>query len=166
LLVNTREEVTTLRSASHDGNFDEALRASLGSLVPEAADKLSFTGQGTPRPLQENVASNIHYLLREAVLNSANHANANAITVTLNFASSGVQAYVIDDGIGIDADLARAGRTGHWGLVGMRERIRQLDGEIEIVGSRNRGTTVRFTIPASRAYAVSRSIQNVADQAQ
>jgi len=59
---------------------------------------------------------------------------------------------VRDDGRGLDAaPLAAGGVPGHWGLQGMRERARQLGGELTI-DSDDRGTTVTLRVQGSLAY--------------
>ena len=45
------------------------------------------------------------------------------------------------------------GRTGHWGLHGMRERAKIIGGKLEVWSSAQSGTEVEPTIPARVAYA-------------
>ena len=52
---------------------------------------------------------------------------------------------VVDDGIGFDAAAKPA--EGRFGLVGMDERARLIDAELEIVSSVGKGTTVKLSLP-------------------
>src|SRR5262249_17404824 len=53
-----------------------------------------------------------------------------------------------DDGIGFDpADVERPGRRRGLGLLGMRERIAQLRGRIEILSVQGRGTRIDVELP-------------------
>ena len=68
---------------------------------------------------------------------------------------------VRDDGKGIDPDeRARAERSGHWGLKGMRERAERLGGELEVWSEPGAGTEIELRVPASIAYETVRSPDN------
>ncbi len=59
-----------------------------------------------------------------------------------------------DNGIGMDAGiLANGGRDGHWGIPGMQERARAIQGRLEIWSEAARGTEVELTVPGSIAYS-------------
>ena len=58
---------------------------------------------------------------------------------------------ITDDGIGLRPDRVRSSKT--FGLQGMRERLRMLDGSLEIAGAPGGGTELRIAIPARRAVA-------------
>jgi len=61
---------------------------------------------------------------------------------------------VRDNGEGMDPKILKAGsRTGHWGLLGMRERAKQIGGQLEIWSQTGAGTEVELMIPAAAAYA-------------
>ena len=65
---------------------------------------------------------------------------------------------VRDDGKGIDAAFLTAeGRTGHFGLHGMRERAKVIGGKLTVWTAAESGTEIELIIPAARAYAESRS---------
>jgi signal transduction histidine kinase len=58
---------------------------------------------------------------------------------------------VLDDGVGLEPQLIAHGRQGHWGIHGMRERTRQVGGNLEI-RSDDKGTLVELSIAAGGAY--------------
>ncbi len=62
-----------------------------------------------------------------------------------------VRLTVADDGAGFVP--ARAGDSGGVGLVSMRDRVRPLDGRLEIESEPGRGTTIRAEIPVRAASA-------------
>lgn len=152
LVESTRDEVMGLRSEPPCEEIIAALHGAVASAAPGRQGLLHHETAGQPRPLRSEAAVEILYVLREAVLNSVLHADATRIDVLLRFDVDRFEGEVRDDGIGISADLAHAGRAGHWGLTGMRERIARLGGQIEIGGVANGGCTVRFTLPAHAAY--------------
>jgi signal transduction histidine kinase len=58
-----------------------------------------------------------------------------------------------DDGKGIDPQVLNgAGRVGHWGLAGMRERAKLIGGKLEVWSSFGSGTEIELSVPASIAY--------------
>ena len=61
-----------------------------------------------------------------------------------------------DDGKGRDKHVLRdKGRSGHWGLPGMRKRANLVGGQMEIWGELDSGTEIELRIPASIAYGTS-----------
>ena len=95
-------------------------------------------------------------VVQEALANASKHADASAITVSLESAP-GPRAVltVTDDGRGFD--LANASEGAGLGLRLMRERVAEVDGSLTIESSPGRGTSVRLDVPAlsaARAEAV------------
>jgi len=65
---------------------------------------------------------------------------------------------VRDDGKGIDAKVLDADEdSGHWGLLGMRERAELVGGTLDVWSKLDSGTEVELNIPAAVAYATSPS---------
>jgi signal transduction histidine kinase/ligand-binding sensor domain-containing protein len=153
LVEHARDEVLALRQAPPCEELVAELRGALAKAVPEAEHLLDFAVTGPERELRNDTAVEILYVLREAVVNSARHAHATSITVRLRFGPDALAGAVADDGIGIDPAIAAAGRPGHWGLVGMRERIGRVGGTLTIATNGGAGAVVSFSIPAHAAYA-------------
>jgi signal transduction histidine kinase/ligand-binding sensor domain-containing protein len=151
LLDETRDEVMALRREQHGQQMLAQLRQTLIASLPDTEDRLQFAMSGAARAVRSEVAAELSYVLREAVLNSARHAQATHITVSLHFGQDTLQCEVADDGVGIDAATAASGHAGHWGIVGMRERVAALGGEISIGGG-NGGTVIQVRVPAALAY--------------
>lgn len=83
-------------------------------------------------------------IAREALLNALRHARASEITVTLDGDADSLRLSVRDDGIGIEPGT-RAGRPGHLGLIGMRERAHGIAAHLQVEGSAGGGTIVTLT---------------------
>ncbi|MBO0767416.1 MAG: hypothetical protein J2O48_01900 [Solirubrobacterales bacterium] len=93
-----------------------------------------------------------HELLRifaEAVINSINHGQAQAVDAVLEKAEAGVLMRIRDDGKGPDGDLDLKAleAAGHYGLVGMRERARSVGGELRLEAPSVGGLVVEVTVP-------------------
>ena len=65
---------------------------------------------------------------------------------------SSFQLRVRDDGKGIDPAIAAAGRAGHYGVPGMRERAKRIGGKLDVWTGTGAGTEVELSIPGSIAY--------------
>ena len=90
-------------------------------------------------------------VLQESLTNVHRHANATSIEIVLACHDGSVTLAVQDDGKGISRDILKRYRSGlasGVGLAGMRERLAELDGILE-VEARPRGTVVKATIPAA-----------------
>jgi PAS domain S-box-containing protein len=93
-------------------------------------------------------ATAVFRILQEALTNVARHAQATQVCIGLEITPAAVTLEVEDDGVGISGwDVASAQGLG---LVGMRERAIQWDGEIEISGAPGRGTRIRLVLPQAR----------------
>lgn len=153
LVVTTRDEVMELRRAQDADEMFAALRHAAAQAAPGAEQRLSFTVVGQPRHLRIDTCAELSSVLREAVLNSVAHSGAAHIEVRLSFRDEALLAEARDDGIGLDAIVAQHGKSGHWGITGMRERMVRLGGQIEIGPGPKGGVAVRLVIPAQQAYA-------------
>jgi nitrate/nitrite-specific signal transduction histidine kinase len=59
---------------------------------------------------------------------------------------------VRDDGAGIDEEVLKAGRQGHWGLSGMRERAEQIGARLRLWSRKGAGTEVELSVPGAMAF--------------
>jgi nitrate/nitrite-specific signal transduction histidine kinase len=59
---------------------------------------------------------------------------------------------VRDDGCGIDPSILEAGRDGHFGLSGMRERADRMGARLHVYSSPSAGTEIELTVPARLAF--------------
>jgi signal transduction histidine kinase len=122
----------------------------------------SVTIEGIPKRLD---ASDEHHLLRiglEALTNALKHSDAQRIDITLRFSPAATDLIVQDDGCGLDP---QAGDTpgGHFGLLGIRERVDKLGGVLQIAGEAGAGTRLSVTIPA-RGSSASEAITPILDE--
>jgi signal transduction histidine kinase len=88
--------------------------------------------------------TSIYRVVQEALTNCARHAKAKRVLVSVHGEENQVVVVVQDDGVGFEPSLRS--RTG-LGLIGMQERVQELEGTLKIASERNKGTTVRVEIP-------------------
>lgn len=86
----------------------------------------------------------MYRVVQEALTNIAKHAGARRASVVLHLYRGQVILVVEDDGRGFDAEHVESGRIG---LLGMRERIAQLQGTLDIESAPGAGTTLIARVP-------------------
>jgi two-component system, NarL family, sensor histidine kinase UhpB len=86
-------------------------------------------------------------VLQEALTNIARHAGATHVNIQLMEGNEQVRLQVQDDGIGIQESKIHDEKS--LGLLGMRERLRPLNGQLQIVASQGKGTTLVALLPLS-----------------
>jgi signal transduction histidine kinase len=108
---------------------------------------------GKPRTLSAALRDEAYRIGREAVVNAYKHSGATLIEVALEYAHHQFTLRVRDNGRGIDANVLRDGREGHWGLPGMRERAERIGARLTLWSGALAGTEVVFVVPNSIAYS-------------
>jgi len=117
-------------------------------------EKVSYRviANGEDRALRPVVRDEVYRIGREAIVNAFVHAKANNIEVEVEYANDHFRVLVRDDGIGMDRQVLRAGREGHWGLPGMRERSESIGASLKLRSRTGAGTEVELTIPGAVAF--------------
>lgn len=102
-----------------------------------------------PEHADPDVEIGLFRIVQEAVNNAVKHAGARRIDVRLAARGGDALLDVADDGEGFDVErvLRGPGGTLGSGLRGMRERVVQLGGEMQIVSQPGKGTTLHVRIP-------------------
>ena len=145
--------ITELRPAALD---DIGLASALVALVERSRVTQGFEAtaeidldyeQGrAPDRLPMEVESTVYRLVQEALTNVGKHGAATRVSVKVAERGGKVRVEVSDDGTGFDASEDAGG----FGLVGMRERVALLHGDIDIVSAPGRGTSVKASLPSGR----------------
>src|SRR6202043_2415083 len=112
----------------------------------------SVSIEGRPRDLHPILRDDSYRIAREALRNAFRHAQANKIEAEITYAQRLLRLRIRDDGKGLDPKLLNAGRDGHWGLPGMRERAQQIGAQLDMWSEVGAGTEVELRIPGSIAY--------------
>jgi len=93
--------------------------------------------------LEQSVA--LFRILQEALNNIIKHAKATLVTVQLTNPAGKIVMVIIDNGVGFDEN--HIGRQDSYGLIGMKERVFLLDGNLDITSKVGKGTSVRVEMP-------------------
>jgi signal transduction histidine kinase len=153
VIEEARNAVRGLRSPSKGA---EDLEQAFSGIEQEFADQgqagFKVIVEGQPRPVHPVIRDEVYRIGREAVVNAFRHSGAKRIEVELEYAPSRLRVLVRDDGRGIDDDVLRLGRDGHWGLSGMRERAERIGARLRVWSRDEAGTEVEMSIPGNIAF--------------
>jgi two-component system sensor histidine kinase DesK len=100
-------------------------------------------GDGDVPPLVDNILA---MCLKEAVTNVVKHSRAGHCNIAWLGGADGYSLTVTDNGVGF-SESSDAAATSKHGLRGMRERLKLVDGRMEIGRAGDRGTVVAITVP-------------------
>ncbi|MEA4901795.1 ATP-binding protein [Desulfitobacterium sp.] len=111
---------------------------------------MGFDGQRVSAPAE--VA--LYRIIQEALTNVAKYANAQTVSVLLDWRKDWVSAIVEDDGRGFDPEKVITGPSHGLGLFGMQERATLLGGTFRIESQPSKGTTIFIKVPAKSDFEV------------
>lgn len=136
------------------------LPAALRELCTRMSDKhalaihLDCNMQKLSLPEEEALA--LFRVAQEALNNVVRHSRATSVRVTLNATATEARLLICDDGSGFDA----SGKSAGIGLIGMRERMRAVMGDFQIISAPGAGTEIHATVtfPAAQNHPESKTL--------
>jgi signal transduction histidine kinase len=149
LLTNTTTQVRDLLTDLHPPGLNEygllaALRSYVDTFRRSTSLSVCVRGEESPR-LARAAELALFRIAQEALINSAKHAAANRVEVTLKATAVDVLLSVKDDGQGFDP--AEPGNHSSWGLVIMRDRAEAVGARLKIESAPGKGTAVLVAVP-------------------
>lgn len=145
-----RGVLRTLRVGQSDEPFAVQLRDACDGDGPQEPRVVIDVDADVAVP--EAIAPAVLLVAREAVRNARDHASASTVTVRFVYDAAVLRCSVTDDGAGFVEPVAKtiraAERRGHFGVRGMRERIEELGGCLQVVSKPGEGTTVAWEVPS------------------
>ncbi|MET8098419.1 ATP-binding protein [Streptomyces sp. NPDC005236] len=134
-----------------DDGLPEALKKTVAEWGERNGIRAEFTVTGTSEQLHDEVAATLLRIAQEALSNTARHAAATRVGVTLSFMGEEITLDVRDDGRGFDpiAVPARTG-SGGFGLDGMRARAERIAGHLAVESEPGHGTALSARVPLVR----------------
>ena len=127
------------------------------SLIPRdlgVQEEVEFklTVEGAPKPLRPAVRDEVYWIAREAVANAFRHSGARVVEAVLEYSRKRFRMVIRDNGCGMDADVIRSGREGHWGLTGMNERSERIGARLRVLSAPGAGTEIDLMIAGQIAF--------------
>ncbi len=152
--VNLDRVVTEIRNLLSENQLDDQLQA--GSLERRLRDELEIFSARTgfkvdfqcaigAHNLPMAIEREIYFTLREGVLNAIRHSRATEMRLSLTQTRTTCEAQLRDNGVGFTVTAADG--SSHYGIRGMRERIRKIGGEISFQSAPGKGTEIHITVP-------------------
>lgn len=151
-LEEMRKVIFNLRPMALD---DLGLIPTLRKYVQDFEEKTKiralFETRGKEHRLSSAMEAAIYRLIQEALTNAAKHAYPTYVLVEITYQAQLVKIVVHDNGLGFKPELfqQKSKDHGHFGLIGMRERVELLEGRMEIESAENQGTKIVIHIPTN-----------------
>lgn len=148
-LEEARNSIWNMRAhVLETGDLSSALKGMLRQMADGSETATRFEVAGRERRLAPVIENNILRVGQEAIANAIKHAGAGQIRVMLEFGEKQFRLGVSDDGRGFDPAQPPSSEGG-FGLVGMRERVAELKGELNIRSAPGQGAEITLSIPLS-----------------
>jgi signal transduction histidine kinase/ligand-binding sensor domain-containing protein len=144
-LAEARQSIWELRANNSQDTLPTRLnrllqRASFAALAPH------LDVSGAYRSIDPRIERELLRLAQEALSNAQRHAHATSTKVGLHYSKDALMLTIEDNGVGFVVDDASR-IEGHYGLLGMRERVSSIDGSLEIVSKPDAGTIIKVRVP-------------------
>jgi signal transduction histidine kinase/ligand-binding sensor domain-containing protein len=142
-----RAAIHALRTSTTERNdLAAAFRRALEDCRLKSDVDASLTVTGDAREMHPVVRDELYRIGFEAIRNASAHSRGRRLDVTLSYGRN-VTLRVADDGVGMEAAVAEAGKEGHFGLRGMRERAARIGGTLSMTSAPGAGAVVVVTVP-------------------
>jgi signal transduction histidine kinase/ligand-binding sensor domain-containing protein len=152
-IAEGREAIQNMRSSTVTKNdLAQALRVAGDQMAAESSSTFDVMVQGSSRDVHPILRDEVYRIALEALRNAFKHADAKAIEAEIVYGDS-LRVRIRDDGKGIDsATMAQERRSGHYGLLGMRERAERIGGKLEVWTGAGAGTEIQLSVPGNIAF--------------
>ena len=140
-----RDVATTLRPAALDLGILPGIEWLVDEFQKRNGIRCHVKVEDGEIDLAEDRGIVLFRILQESLTNIARHANARKVEISLRRDATHIRLDVKDDGRGFDTEAARKKKT--YGLLGIRERVIMLDGQLSISSVPGEGTQVSVSIP-------------------
>jgi two-component system sensor histidine kinase UhpB len=136
-------------SALDDLGLIPAIKVQIQRTLEPAEISYELQTSDLPKRLPPQLETVLFRLFQEAITNVLRHANATHVILSIEKKHNIVVGKIIDDGIGFDPERTVVSKPdeGGLGLLGMRERVDQFNGQIEIQSNPGTGTSIFIYIP-------------------
>ncbi len=153
-----RESLTSMRQTlgglRQQSNLERNLRGTLEALMQDMREdgyNVTCECEDLPQTLPTEYISHLYAIAREALINVRKHAQASAVTCFLFIDEGTLYLSIGDNGVGMPFPAVEARQEGYQqGLIGLRERVLLLEGQLSIESSPGRGTRLDVEVPIHR----------------
>jgi len=163
-----RQSVMALRSpASARRDLITAFQEQGATATAGQTIRFHMSTEGTPQSFPPELEEQLLRIGQEAFANAVSHSRCSHLHLHLTCTRRSIQLRIADNGTGIDPETLAAGRPGHFGLRGMKERAESMGGQLEIASQAGKGVAITLTVPLHpRSGRAARHFHRVASAAQ
>jgi signal transduction histidine kinase/ligand-binding sensor domain-containing protein len=146
-----RAALDALRGSDADtGDLLLALRNIASRCKPESM-QLEASISGKPRIMHRVVRHEVYRIGEELIRNACRHSGGTLLGIELRYGKS-FTLIVRDNGRGLDSQILKTGKKGHFGIAGMRERAARIRGRLAMTAPGQSGAELVLTVPGRMIY--------------
>lgn len=142
---DVRELLLNFRTRVDGDNFTDAVQLILARFKQQTNMQIELTLVDTGSTLNPQQQMQVTFILQEALSNVRKHAQSNQVTVSIVNEADFVMR-IEDNGCGFSTEHIKQKQAQHVGIAIMQERARQIQGQITISSTIDKGTQVTFTL--------------------
>lgn len=145
-LLSARRIMTELRPEVLDMiGFSEALNQHLKSFSERYSIKTNFENKAQEIKINSQQSVALYRIAQESLNNIAKHAKATNVFILIAIDNKKLVFEIKDDGIGFDVNEKK--HFDSFGLLGIKERVLLLEGDLKITSTPGQGTQIQVKIP-------------------
>ena len=142
-----RATLNLLRATTTEQNdLADAFRRAIEDCQRQGSIQASLSVTGGAREMHPVVRDEIYRIGYEAIRNACMHSGGSRLEVEVSYARD-LTVRIADNGVGIAPAVADAGKDGHFGLQGMRERAARIGATLTVVSAPGSGTDIVVVVP-------------------
>lgn len=140
-----RSVAASQRPSTLDAGLEAACRWLLESYVEKAGIKTEFESAIDESSISDAVSTTVFRILQESLTNVIRHSGATRVLVWMTQEMNELTITVTDNGRGFDPEKLNTGL--HFGLIGIRERALNFQGEASIASAPGKGCSITVSLP-------------------
>ncbi|MEI8084725.1 MAG: PAS domain S-box protein [Paludibacter sp.] len=125
--------------------FEEAVKLHISKFQVRHNIDCQFYTEDTKLELTEQQSVALYRIVQEALTNIVKHAKATKVDIHISLVDNVLTLEINDNGVGFDQNFKI--KSDSYGLIGMKERVYLLAGELSIIGNAGKGTSLRVVMP-------------------
>jgi signal transduction histidine kinase len=133
--AEAHRSISTLRACTQDLPLERMIEEMVSQMSVGSKVKIHINLIGGTGLLPSTLVDQLFRVTQEAVSNTLQHAKARNIWIALEYRKAEVLLQITDDGCGFNVEQVAGPQSGHFGLVGMRERAERLNGTLSLTSS-------------------------------
>lgn len=132
----------------YDLGIIPAFESLIKKFEKQSGIKTFFTSDSDELKGNNKISVILYRVLQESLTNIARHSGASNVRVTLKTLKGNTELIISDDGKGIKTREINSGKS--LGIAGIKERIKSINGKFQIKGVKDKGTSIKVSIPLKK----------------